>query len=445
MNIESSSIIAAVMDGTHHGPSASINGVAFDSRLLTKGNAFVALKDQRDGHDYAALAIEKGASVLIVERLLPLDVPQIVVKNTLKALTKWSHWHRLRSSAKVIGVTGSCGKTTFKNLLTHVLSAYGPTVSTYKNLNNEIGVPMTLLHIEPKHRYAVIEMGASGPGDIDHLAQTVACDVSVITCAAPAHLDRFRTLAGVVDGKGELYRAARKNSTAILNADDSSGFPVWKKQAKHLQSSTVGKNATNDVQIKKAHQTKDGLSLVVSINDNDCTVRSTLQGKHFAVIIGLVIETARKVGVPMQTILDAIATFPSDKQRLNIKSFGKHRILDDCYNANPFSVRAAIDVLTDFKAQYPLFILGQMYDLGDEKDYWHEWAAAYAAGQNCTLWFLGESESAVQKGNPQARIFRSIDELKRALTVLRDQHTVLVKGSRAMKMERIWEVEEKIV
>ncbi|MEX2051076.1 MAG: UDP-N-acetylmuramoyl-tripeptide--D-alanyl-D-alanine ligase, partial [Steroidobacteraceae bacterium] len=213
--------VAAATGGRLAGNDADFSGVSIDSRTLERGQLFVALRGERfDGHAFVAGAREKGAAAAVVEHELSGAFPQVVVRDSQAALTALAGAWRSKCRALVLGVGGSNGKTTTKELLAGILESAGPTLATRGNLNNHIGVPLTLLRLEPAHRYAVIEMGANHPGEIAALAGLAAPSIALVTNAGDEHLEGFGDLAGVAHAEGEMYAALPSDGTAVINADD---------------------------------------------------------------------------------------------------------------------------------------------------------------------------------------------------------------------------------
>jgi UDP-N-acetylmuramoyl-tripeptide--D-alanyl-D-alanine ligase len=219
----------AAIGATRVGGDAAIAGVSTDTRSLAQGNLFVALAgEHHDGHDHLAAAEARGASAALVARALPVSLPQLVVTDTLLALGDLARWWRTRVPARAVAITGSNGKSTLKNLSAAIFALAGQTAATAGNLNNEIGLPLTVLGLGAQNQYAVLEMGAGKPGDIEYLARIARPDVAVVNNVGPAHLERLGTLEGVAETKAEIYRNLAPDGVAVINADDR--FAAFFKQ-----------------------------------------------------------------------------------------------------------------------------------------------------------------------------------------------------------------------
>lgn len=423
--------IAEIVGGQVHGSENwQALEVSTDTRHLSSGQLFVALRGEYFvGEQFLPIAKEKGAVGAVVTEYQPIDIPQIVVKDTLVALTALARERRRLSSALVIGLTGSNGKTSTKEMLARILRTQGETLATVGNLNNEIGVPLTLLNLRDEHQFAVIEMGANHEGEIARLVCTVQPDIALITNVSPAHLEGFGSLDGVVRAKEEIY--AGSDGAMVVNAD----LP-WAQMWCHCYQSRVIKTfslvATADV---TAHRiSADGSYFQVEIDGAMIEVRWRLRGQHNVANALASCAVASLAGVMPEQMEKALNGLALNQSRLQAFMVGNHQIYDDTYNANPASFKAGIDVIAS--AEQSLVIAGKMAELGEESDALHAEVRQYAKERGVTqFWSLNAPEYQAD------RDFHDMASLADALQTWLAQEgvqTVLVKGSRSAGMERLF-------
>jgi UDP-N-acetylmuramoyl-tripeptide--D-alanyl-D-alanine ligase len=411
--------------------------VSTDTRNIPAGSLFVALKGERfDAHDFLEQAVSKGASALLVSSETELAVPQIIVGDTRKALGGLANLWRRQFSIPFIAVTGSNGKTTVKEMLAAILSQLGETLATEANLNNDIGVPLTLLRLRPHHSYAVIEMGANHPGEISYLASLAEPQTALITNAAPAHLEGFGDLQAVAAAKAEIYAAVPETGQAIINADDAFAS-YWREQARHCQRVEFG--FTDAADVVGDWFSQENL-LQVETRLGACAIRMPLYGRHNASNALAAAAAALSVGVGPQEIRQGLENMKPVQGRLYPRPglFGMH-ILDDTYNANPYSLKAAIEVLCAMPGRAWL-VLGDMAELGRDAAQFHSEVGVLAKESGVErLYALGKfAAEAVTAFGENARLFDSADDLVVAVCEQANAEVnVLVKGSRAMHMERV--------
>ncbi len=426
-------------------PPFPIPRVQTDSRAVAPGDLFVALKGARfDAHAFLPDVAAAGAAAAMVERAdAQLPLPQWVVSDTRQGLGALAAWHAQQMPARRLAVTGSNGKTSVKEMLAQVLSAVGPTLATAGNLNNEIGVPLTLLRLHPEHRFAVIETGANHVGEIAQLGRWVQPEGGIITQAASAHVGEFGGLHAIVRAKGELIDTVQPGGWLVLNRD-STGFAYWfsRAQARGLRSYTFGRDPNSTVRVESIAQTADGLKGSVRIAGVPYTFFMPVWGVHHAHNLAAVVAAVQAMELPVQVALDALASFrgaPGRMQPLRLRGGGA--LIDDSYNANPASVQAAVQTLLSMEA--PLAVcLGALAELGEESETAHielgRWMAARGVD---ALWTLGEAaRPATATFGPKARHCAEPAEMGAAVAAWLAQHPqgqVLVKGSRSAAMERV--------
>jgi len=344
---------------------AVIGSIVTDSRKVDHGSLFAALPgSQVDGHDFAAKAADMGATALLVSRTLDLDVPQLQVPDVLSALGQIARMLRVKQNPMVVGITGSNGKTTVKEMLASILrqdTGHENTVlATQGNYNNELGVPLTLFRLSARHQYAVMEMGASKAGDIAYLAGIARPDIGVVTNIGPAHLEGFGSIEGVAAAKGEMFAALPESGCAILNGDQS-WLSLWRGINQAGREITFGEGADNDVCI-----IDDGERTRLRTPVGEIELELTLPGKHNLVNAAAAAAAAIALDVPLESIrlgLHAVQPVPG---RLNLIRVGSGwTVIDDTYNANPASLYSALQVLAQMQGRAWL-VLGDMKELGED-------------------------------------------------------------------------------
>ncbi len=429
---------ALAIDAQAVGADVAITAVSTDTRNLPAGCLFVALKGPRfDGHTFAAKALQQGAAAVMVAATAQLQVsPALVVDDTLLALGKLAAWHRGRMSAKVAAITGSNGKTTVKEMLASILAVDAgaeAVLATAGNLNNDIGMPLTLLKLTPEHRYAAIEMGMNHPGEIAYLTQIARPDVALVNNALRAHLAGLGSVEAVARAKGEIYAGLKEGGIAIVNADDPHA-DLWRGLAGSHQVMSFGFAENADVRILPGAQ--------LTLETAQGRIEATLQipGEHNQRNAAAAASLALALGIAPASIAQGLASCSGIKGRLQTHAciLGA-TLIDDSYNANPDSVLAAIQVLAA-RPGMRILVLGDMGELGPEAAALHReiGESAKAAGIDRLL-CLGEmSLNSVQGFGPGAMHFERIEELLAEIEcALGPDVTVLVKGSRFMQMERV--------
>ncbi|SDH80611.1 UDP-N-acetylmuramoyl-tripeptide--D-alanyl-D-alanine ligase [Propionivibrio dicarboxylicus] len=437
---------AQAMAGELIGADAMIEGVSTDSRTIRAGELFVALRGDRfDGHQFVAAVRDAGCAAAVVDRagrdeLVSLGLPLIVVADTRLALAALAAAWRARFSIPVVAVTGSNGKTTTKEMIGAILcAAYGDHVlATAGNLNNDIGLPLTLLRLRDDHRAAVIEMGMNHPGEIASLAAIVRPDVAIVTNAQRAHLAGMGTVETIAAEKGAVYGALSAQGVAVINADDR-WAGVWRSQAAGHRVMDFSLDGQAPV---SGHCQTHGLETLVTISaqGEEIRIRLAIPGAHNARNALAAAATGLAAGVPLAAVREGLERFAGVKGRLQ-RCVGVHgaTLLDDTYNANPDSVRAGIDVLAATIGR-KILVLGDMGEIGDMTGQFHDEIGGYAKSQGIDrLFALGESSAVAAYNFGQGgEHFKSVEDLAARLSSeMTPETTVLIKGSRFMRMERV--------
>lgn len=433
---------AVAIEGRLSGHDGWFEGVSTDTRSIAGGELFCALGGPNfDGHEYCSKAEEAGAAGVIIQRAVVTDLPTLAVDDTRRALGRLAGVWRRRFSIPVVGVTGSNGKTTVKEMIASILHAKATVLATKGNLNNDIGVPQTLFQLDEEHEYAVIEMGASHLGEIKWLAEISQPLVGVITLCAPAHLEGFGTIDAVAQGKGELYAGLREEGTAVINADDAyadywSIIATDRKVVKFgidQAADVVAENITNCGIGRGMHF---GLRLPCSYID----IELPFDGVHNVSNALAAAATAYSLDIPATTIKSGLENAQRVDGRLCVFD-GIHgsRVIDDTYNANPTSLAAALGMMASEPGEKWL-VLGDMGELGRSTAEIHrETGLAVRKAGIDRLYTFGELAAiAAAAFGAGAQTYRDMDRLIDALIAdLEPEVTLLVKGSRAMQMERI--------
>ena len=421
------------------GADARYLRVVTDTRAVQPGDLFVALKGERfDAHDFVAEAAAKGAVAALVSSQVSAPIAQLVVPDTLIGLQQLATSWRADFDLPVIGVTGSNGKTTTKQLLAALFAARGPVLATEGNLNNHIGVPLTLLKLRAEHCTAVVEMGASNAGEIALLAGLAAPSVGVITQAGDAHLEGFGSREGVAHAKGELFSALR-DGVAIINVDDAYAG-LWKKLAANNRIVSFGFAVHAEVRAEDLLSTAEGNRFTLLTPDGSATVNLSLPGRHNIANALAAAAAGHALGLGVAAIAEGLQKVERPKGRvvLHTTSNGA-RLIDDTYNANPTSLAAAMALLAKEPGERVL-VLGDMAELGPAADALHARAGieAKALGLNALLTLGPRSANAAKSFGIGGKAFTALDELIEALKPQLKAHTtVLVKGSRSAGMERV--------
>ena len=434
--------------------STGFEGFSRDSREDVRGTMFVALRgENHDGHAFLRDVAKAGAVAALVEeaRFRREDLPgvtAVLVDDTLRAVTDVARAHRRRMHARVIGLTGSCGKTTTKDMLRAILEREGPTLATTGNLNNHIGVPFTLLGIRPDHRFAVVEMGCNHPGEIAALAATAEPDVGLITCVAAAHLEGLGSLDGVAHAKGELFVALdRPGTIAVVNAEDARVAALPTGRATPIR--VGGEHRQVDVRIELIGTAADRQQFALRFQD-DSTARVflALPGAHMVMDAALAAAAARAVGAGTQAVEEGLASVSAGRHRGEIhRSSRGVVVLDDTYNANPGSMVRALETVDALPGKgRKVAILGEMLELGDAAAELHRGIGEAAGrlgfglllcvGPNAAR--AAEGARAAGMAGEAAMVFDDVETLLGSVDhLLRSGDRVLVKGSRGMRMERV--------
>ncbi len=423
------------------------DSVMLDTRKPQINSVFVALTgEQFDGHRFLSAAVKAGARAVVVERganvsLDGVEATVFEVASTLFALGDLARLHRRRFSVPVGAVTGSNGKTTTKELVAAILQTRGPALKTQGNLNNEGGVPLTLFQFDDTHRSAVIEMGMNHLGEIDRLAGIAKPDAGLITVVQPAHLEGVGSIEGVAEAKTELFRRLSVSGVAVVNLDDHR--IVERSKGLRCQTLTFGRSPEAQVRLTQERlRGARGQSLTISFNQRSYEVELQLLGRHNALNATGAFALGCALGFSPEACAQGLSTATSHSQRLQLKTGLRGlQILDDCYNANPESMIAAIDTLLELSDGKPsVAILGDMFELGAAESEGHASVVRYAIERVGRVVLLGERMKRAAAANAHPKL-RWVDDLSQLApwiaSELSASDTILVKASRGMKLERV--------
>ena len=428
---------AGALHGRISGDDVLFSGVSSDTRALARGELFVALRGERfDGHDFLAAAKSAGASAALVDARFNgrYPVPVLVVEDTRRALGNLARYWRSRFSPELVAITGSNGKTTVKEMLAAILRQHGgeeAVLATRGNLNNDIGLPLTVLRMRHAHRWCALELGMNHKGEIAYLAGIARPNIALVNNAQREHLEFMRSIEEVATENASVYDALGEDGVAVINADDPHA-PLFCERAgkrKVLQFGLAGGDITG-------RYTLSQLSSEIRLRTPEGETQATLAipGLHNVRNAFAAAACALAAGIDVDAVGAGLSGFRPYNGRLQVKKVGGATLIDDSYNANPDSVRAAIDVLASCPGPTVL-VLGDMGEVGEQGPEFHREVGAYARAKGVSsLAALGEAtRHAVEAFGAGAQHFDSVEEL---VAHLRGR-TILVKGSRFMKMERV--------
>lgn len=419
------------------------SSVSTDTRSVLQGELFVALRGPNfNGNRFVQQAEQAGACAAVVSEAVATSLPLLQVEDTRKALGLLGAHNRLRSRAKVLALTGSQGKTTVKEFTAGILAQVGEVLFTKGNLNNEYGVPITLLRIAPWHQFAVIELGANARNEIIYTARLTNPDIALINNVAATHIEGFGSLAGVAQGKAEIWQGLSQGGTAIINLDDANIVQYYADRPgiRKVTISAAGKTVADYSASDIASYNLEGSSFMLHTPKGNARIRIKVPGRHNVANALAAAALAMEAGAGLQQVSDGLQQSHGVKGRLNIKKgHAGAVILDDSYNASPSSFRAAIDLLAELPG-LRIVAAGDMGELGADSAAAHTALGEYAAGKGIQKFFgTGKLTAlAVQAFGREGVHAADCDELSRALL----QHlapgvSVLVKGSRSAGMERV--------
>jgi len=418
----------------------AVTGTAIDSRKVVAGDLFIALKGEHvDGHNYLAAARASGAVAALVSEPQEDDLPQLVVSNVVEAFCKIAAYWRTQCQTKVVAVTGSNGKTTVKEMTAAILAEHGSVIATMGNLNNELGVPLTLTRIGSDLDYAVIEMGTNHPGEIAQLVALVQPDVAVITNVGAAHLEGFIDVAGVAKEKAAIYDGLAAGGTAVINADMAYA-KQWQQQCQSKSIISFGLENETDITALDLSLEPTSSQFMVNIDDVMHFVKLPLPGKHNVANALAAIALAKALSVPAEAIVRGLAKMRSVPHRLQLRAgINNSRLIDDSYNANPTSYTQALATLQAFNGEHWL-VLGDFGELGPDSEHIHTQLGIDAKNASVArLLTVGAASKFASNAFGQgASHFDNAEALQATLEQeLNQDVTCLIKGSHFMRLDML--------
>ena len=425
-------------------------GVCIDSRKVVEGNLYVPIKGaNNNGHEFVQQAIQKGAAATLWNRdeaFPPENITVILVDDTLAALQKLAAVYRQQLSMKVIGITGSNGKTSTKDILAGMLSQSYVTQKTLGNYNNEIGVPLTLLSMSENTQAAVIEMGMENLNEIDFLTKMVCPDIAIITNVGTAHLENLKTQENIAKAKLEITHGLAPFGMLIYNGDQKLLRDAVTKEGINgdIRIKTFGENSGNDVYLSYVQQTEDGITF--SVNDEPTRFTMDMLGKHQAVNAISAMIAARALQLSDTDIQFGLNTIEKTGMRNELMRANKALILNDSYKSNPQSSVAALETLVLFDIPYKIAVFADMLDLGDQSDLIHfqlgKQTAEYGVSEVLTYGEMGAyiAQGAIDQSDGTLHVQHFADKAKLIAYLMpyrNKECMILIKGSRSMKMDEV--------
>ncbi len=432
--------IAEQIGAEYIGNDLPFHGASIDSRTLEPGQVYIAIRREKDGHEFIADALKKGAAAVVVDHPCEVSVPQVVVPDTLKALGEMAHAWRMQFHIPIIALTGSCGKTTTKEMIASILRESGPTLATEGNLNNAYGLPITLLQLTLRHRYAVLEMGTNSPGEIDYIARIAEPTVALITNIGASHLEKLGSFEGVSEEKSDLFLHLRASGIAVLDLTEPFALS-WRSKIDRRHVVTYGDRPEATVRPIDIHYQNNGVDFSLKTPLGEVSIGIPLPGQHIVKNAVAAAAAALSVGASLHDIAAGLAkvqAVPGRFRQVVLKS--GCILIDDSYNASVGAVKNAIETLAQFPGK-KILVMSHLGELGDKMHEFHtkvgEWCVAAHLD---TVYFYGDRtllEPAL-KACPAAQYFNDKQKLFDVLqSQLQAGSMVLIKGVHSQRMDSL--------
>jgi len=432
--------LALKIGAEYRGSDLPVPAFSIDSRNLQKGEVFVAIRAERDGHTFIDNAIQNGAAALLLDHAVDAPIPQIIVKDTLKAFGQMAHVWRKQFKIPVIGLTGTCGKTTTKEMIATILRGVGSTLASAGTFNNAYGVPLTLLQLRPEHQFAVIEMGTNSPGEIAYIAEIAEPTVALITNIGASHLEKLGSFEGVSKEKSEIFTFLSEQGIAVLNQDEPF-MPSWFAKIGPRHRLTYSIKEPADVFATDIHHGNDGVEFTLHTPIGIQSMKILLPGNHMAANAVAATSVCLAIGVSLDAIGKGLAHVQSVAGRFKQHNL-KHgaNLIDDSYNSSINSIQNAIETLKGIHGRRVL-VVTNLGELGDHTDFYHtelgKWLneakldSVYLYGKKALL-------NGTLQEYPQAQYFEDKSLLTEAIRQeIQPGTTILIKGINSLKMHTI--------
>lgn len=429
--------------GAEYEGCAEVKNISIDSRTVEKGDLYIAIQGENfDGHDFSKSAVENGAAAVMCHKEIDCDCPKIIVEDTQKAFLSLAEWYRESLGTFVVGLTGSVGKTTTKEMIAAVLGSEKKTLKTEGNLNNSIGVPRTLMCLDESVEAAVVEMGMDGKGQISVLTNCVKPDAAVITNIGVSHMENLGSREGILAAKMEIVEGLKQDGKLFLNSDDPYLMSV------QLDSHEIVYFGINNSACKYKAENIEAKGAVTEFDicwdDSVQHIALPAIGRHNVYNALAAFAVGCEYGVNPENAAKGLSGYTPSGMRQRLRTAGGITFIEDCYNASPDSVRAAINTLSSIEAQRKIAVLGDMLELGSISEEAHKNSGMLAAKKGIDAVFtLGErslatAEKAAEMGIEYTGNYSSHDEIaEKLLDFLKPGDAVLFKASRAMKLEEV--------
>ena len=431
--------LSEISNGKLFGDSLEVNGFSIDTRTIQSKDVYIALRGENfDGHDFVLDAKEKGACAAVLERPIEINIPHLIVDDTYKFLKKVAIHNRRKFNGKLIGITGTNGKTSTKQMVANLLNRKGLCHKTIGNKNNQIGVPFTLLSLQPEHDFSVVEIGTSEPGEIEILSDMAQPHMSAITNVSMGHLEGLKDTESIAKEKGNILNFKNNEGVAFLPRD-SEFYEYWLENTNARETFSFGFHSESDFKVSNIKIDIAKNSTFFDLSYENKIEKFSMNGisQYNSLNASLSIAVALKCNVPITEIRQSLLRIDLPERRLNVSTGLKGSILiDDTYNSNPASMKNALDSLENAEGQ-KICVMGSMKELGSKSKQIHKDVYNYAKKKVDMIFCMGEEWSGCSE-DKNFKIFKNHEEIYKHIINIIDKNTIiLVKGSRSTKMDKL--------